>query len=792
MTALPHGNPMAARPVRARSGLAARLRATAEARIDRRRDDGQPPPDRDLELILWSGLFDADWYAAANAGLLGREAALAHYVRIGGRNGLDPNRWFGTGHYVRSVGAEALADRTPLAHFVDAMLGAGLDPRRRPDVLEHLRRRAEAAAGEAPPPFVIPRGRPIVRPPPAEDHDLRLMAASDLFDADWYASTYPEHAATGLDAIEHFAAIGAYEGKDPGPSFSTRGYLEDNPDVARAGANAFLHFLHHGRAEGRPAGRLRRRVTDLFPGTLRLGSPEYGPVTRLARFDRQAKTLPDVGRIAVHVHLFYVDDAETILAALRNIPASFTLLLSIPTGEAEEIWQEFFAERLGEDVTVVARRIENRGRDVMPWLVGFRDEVLRADLFCHAHTKRSRHLRQHRDWGRFLLHATLGSPGVVAEIVDMFAADPKLGLVFPPYSASVAAQPSWGQNRDGASALLQRMALAADPSRCPDYPAGSFFWARPAALRPLFDLKLRPADFDVELGQHDGTTAHAIERLVGAVPPLLGYEIACVGVDVAHNMVRTAHPGRPLTTFAVPPQRPAPTAFRVAVCTHRAGTASPAGIRQEGVEYFCFVPAGAMAPAGYRPVPLRPAPDGRPDAPLAFARTHLSTYFGGYDFVVWHEPEVVILADLDPVLARMEAANADLGVVLDPVSDDVVQAADRLVARLPDARTGVVRHLDRYRSEGTASARPFDPSFFVLRPAARSMHTLLANWWQEAGLLPAGADALGLPCAVARSGAVTVPLFRDGFSPHDEPGFAVALTAASNPASDPAPARSPA
>jgi hypothetical protein len=347
-----HGTYHLERP-RARPGaaLAARLLASADTQLHRLL--GEEPQDRDLELILWSGLFDAGWYARTHAGL-GAEPPLAHYLRIGARGGFDPNAWFTTGHYLQRHGEAVIAGRAPLAHFIDAMLTAGLDPRRRSDVVAHLNREA-ALSGNPAPATTIPRARPIVRAA-TEDPDLRIMASSDLFDAAWYESAYPEHRSTGLDAIEHFAAIGAFEGNDPGPGFSTRGYLFDNPDVARAGANGFLHFLRHGRAEGRSAGRLRRRLPDLFPGTRRLGYAEYGPVSGLARFDRVATTLPEVGRIAVHVHLFHVEDAETIAGALRNIPGRVTLLLSIPPEQAEEIWEEFFADQLGDRSSATASR----------------------------------------------------------------------------------------------------------------------------------------------------------------------------------------------------------------------------------------------------------------------------------------------------------------------------------------------------------------------------------------------------------------------------------------------------
>ncbi len=79
--------------------------------------------------------------------------------------------------------------------------------------------------------------------------DLREMQRSGLFDAAWYQANHAEVARSGMDPLRHYALIGAAQGLDPGPRFSTDFYLEHNPDVSR-GTNALLHYLRHGRARG--------------------------------------------------------------------------------------------------------------------------------------------------------------------------------------------------------------------------------------------------------------------------------------------------------------------------------------------------------------------------------------------------------------------------------------------------------------------------------------------------------------------------------------------------------------
>ena len=80
---------------------------------------------------------------------------------------------------------------------------------------------------------------------------IAALRSSELFDAAWYREVGAPEGLGRWSAEEHYARLGAFEGLDPGPSFSTMGYYLAHPDVAEAGHPALVHYLLHGRAEGR-------------------------------------------------------------------------------------------------------------------------------------------------------------------------------------------------------------------------------------------------------------------------------------------------------------------------------------------------------------------------------------------------------------------------------------------------------------------------------------------------------------------------------------------------------------
>src|SRR6266403_2067526 len=96
-----------------------------------------------------------------------------------------------------------------------------------------------------------PRRQPRRKTRDPVDRDAAVILASGLFDSSWYLAENPDVAAVGMNPVEHYVRHGWREGRDPSPSFITRGYLSANPDVAAAGDNPLLHYILHGKAEGR-------------------------------------------------------------------------------------------------------------------------------------------------------------------------------------------------------------------------------------------------------------------------------------------------------------------------------------------------------------------------------------------------------------------------------------------------------------------------------------------------------------------------------------------------------------
>jgi lipopolysaccharide biosynthesis protein/protein-L-isoaspartate O-methyltransferase len=232
----------------------------------------------------------------------------------------------------------------------------------------------------------------------------------------------------------------------------------------------------------------------------------YVNATRRAVSARERK----VPKIAVVLHLFYWDLVDELADYVSNVPFPFDLYVTATEGIYPQAFSYFNQRFPNTPIHVV--EVENRARDIGPFLTKFTSRYYDYDLLCKVHSKKSPHAPSLSGWRNFLLDRLLGNETRVREIVRQFEGDPELGLLYPTYFPEVRSSITWGQNLHVMKELLSSLGIDFNPVAPCMFPAGSMFWFRPRALSTLLDFDFLIEEFPEETGQTDGTLAHAIER----------------------------------------------------------------------------------------------------------------------------------------------------------------------------------------------------------------------------------------------------------------------------------------
>ncbi len=341
-----------------------------------------------------------------------------------------------------------------------------------------------------------------------ERRDVELLLADDTFSAALWQNPH-EHftreeairlhvrkAASGQEANQYC--------RRPALGFVPQTYADHHPALD---ALPYPNPLAHWVRAGKPAGPWSHPV---------LVAPEAGERGR-------GGTL----RAALHIHLHYPELAGEMLAGLAANAARLDLFLSTTSEPKAQELRTRFAGYPGGSVTVEA--CSNRGRDIGPMLTRFADALRGYDVFGHIHGKRSLALTSvglsldlGTRWHAFLMQHLIGDAFPMVDLIlDRFAASGRLGLVFPEDPNLTG----WSLDREVARALARRMDPTMEIPHSIDFPIGSMFWARPAALKPLFDLGLGWDDYPEEPVPIDGTMLHALERLLPVIATHAGFDL---------------------------------------------------------------------------------------------------------------------------------------------------------------------------------------------------------------------------------------------------------------------------
>ena len=276
--------------------------------------------------------------------------------------------------------------------------------------------------------------------------------------------------------------------RKPFPGFHPGIYLEQH-GVAVHGADPFADYVRAGRPDG----------------------PWSYPV--IVAGETAARDIPDSQHVALHIHAYYPELLPDIMSRLSRNRICPDLFVSTTNEQARSRVIDQLRDYKGQIVEI--QLVPNRGRDIGPFLTAFGRRILaNYDYVGHIHTKKTVDVKDDafiQLWYRFLLENLLGgeSGSMADSILARMEDDTSIGLVFPDDPNVIG----WSANRVFAEPLAARMGLEELPEHFL-FPVGTMFWAKTSALAPLMNLKLDWDGYPEEPLPYDGTTLHAIERLI--------------------------------------------------------------------------------------------------------------------------------------------------------------------------------------------------------------------------------------------------------------------------------------
>ena len=216
--------------------------------------------------------------------------------------------------------------------------------------------------------------------------------------------------------------------------------------------------------------------------------------------------------VAVQAHIFYQDLLNEIINKTNNIPVKFDLYISTNTKRKMKLIKKY-SNKYSKANKVYIRILENKGRDILPFLIQIRAVFHKYKYLCHLHSKKSILTpSMGKKWRIYLFNNLLGTTDIISQILSDFESNDKLGFIFPQnyyenLKSTIFVKPL---DKEKMKYLFSKIIPDCKFSdKYFDFPAGDMFWARSKAIYQIFKVDLRH-DIPDERGPKN--ILYAIER----------------------------------------------------------------------------------------------------------------------------------------------------------------------------------------------------------------------------------------------------------------------------------------
>ncbi|WP_428332600.1 rhamnan synthesis F family protein [Novosphingobium sp.] len=236
--------------------------------------------------------------------------------------------------------------------------------------------------------------------------------------------------------------------------------------------------------------------------------------------------LPD--NMLFHIHAFYPDVVREMLSYFKGDALNGRFFITTTTDNDHKAIAKIVEKRGFTNCKIVL--IDNRGRDIGPFLDYAVDFASAGDVICHVHTKKSPDVGGNygEKWRKQLYGALLTQTAI-----DAFR-DPALGLLFPDTPRTVG----WGKNRIFCAQIATHFGTKLKSHPGP-MPVGNMFFTRVEVANAMRNAT-KDFDWPREPVPYDGTILHAIERMWTEACDYSGLSWAAIHSAYGDNKIETA------------------------------------------------------------------------------------------------------------------------------------------------------------------------------------------------------------------------------------------------------------
>ena len=226
------------------------------------------------------------------------------------------------------------------------------------------------------------------------------------------------------------------------------------------------------------------------------------------------ETLNNKCNIAIQIHLFYDDLIEDVIKKTNNIPVKYDLLITITSSKIYNYLKNYiisFSKANYFEILIV----DNKGRDILPFLSQFKSKFRYYKYLCHIHTKKSQTAPEIGFmWRNYLFNNLLGRMNIISEILYDFENNKKLGFIFPEtfYGIIKHFYILTDETKKWMIFLFSKLFPNYKIGRLLNFPAGNMFWAKIKAIYQIFLFDFSEF-FPKEDNQINNTIMHGIERI---------------------------------------------------------------------------------------------------------------------------------------------------------------------------------------------------------------------------------------------------------------------------------------